>query len=98
LEPEIEALRAENHYLGRQLVNRDYRSFDRQSDTLAVVTVRETWQDSLYDIVEYPGDWMSDPVAERGPYTLDVTYTLEQIDERWQITRVVYANQPPSWE
>jgi hypothetical protein len=98
LEPEIEALREENHYLGRQLVNRDYRSFDRQSDTLAVVTVRETWQDSLYDIVEYPGDWMSDPVAERGPYTLDVTYTLEQIDERWQITRVVYANQPPSWE
>ena len=97
LEPEIEALRAENYYLGRQLVNRDYRSFDRQSDTLAVVTVRETWHDTLYDIVEYPGDWMSDPVAERGPYTLDVTYTLEQIDGRWQITRVVYANQPPPW-
>ena len=98
LEPEIEALRAQNQYLGRQLVNRDYRSFDRQSEALAVVVVRETWQDWLYDIVDYPGDFMSDPVAQRGPYTLDVTYTLEESDGRWQITAVVYANQPPPWE
>ena len=98
LEPEIEALRAQNQYLGRQLVNRDYRSFDRQSEALAVVVVRETWQDWLYDIVDYPGDFMSDPVAQRGPYTLDVTYTLEESDGRWQITAAVYANQPPPWE
>jgi hypothetical protein len=92
-------LEAKN-YIGHQWIHASYRSFDRQSETLAVVTVRETWEDKLYAFDELPGDaeLLRDPINQRGPYTLDVTYTLEWIDEQWQITRVVYANEPPSWE
>jgi len=38
--------------------------------------VRETWRDTLYEIVnEYAQD--GDPVlGERGPFTLDATYTI----------------------
>jgi hypothetical protein len=36
-------------------------------------------------------------IAERGPYTLDVTYTLERYDSTWQVTRAVYANERPGW-
>ncbi len=85
---------------GRQWIHASYRSFDRQSETLAVVTVRETWEDKLYSFEGLPGDAApnSDPISQRGPYTLDVTYTLEFIENRWLITRVVYANEPPAWE
>ncbi len=93
-------LRAAKNYAGRQWIHASYRSFDRQSETLAVVTVRETWEDKLYAFEENPGDAeeLRDPIKQRGPYTLDVTYTLELIDDQWQITRVVYANEPPEWE
>ncbi|GAG24404.1 unnamed protein product, partial [marine sediment metagenome] len=33
----------------------------------------------------------------RGPYDLDVTYTLEYDDDRWVVTNVVYQTQPPAW-
>ena len=103
LKPYIEVLRKINRYEGRQLVSSNYRSFDLQSETLAVVTVRETWQDWLYQPVEYFGDGEGEPLAQRGPYTLDVTYTVEkgQNDydpEQWDVTNVVYANQPPAWK
>jgi hypothetical protein len=96
----FDELRAANTFVGHQWIHASYRSFDRQSDTLAVVTVRETWQDKLYAFETEPGDMepLSDPINQRGPYTLDVTYTLEQVDNAWQITRVVYANEPPTWE
>jgi hypothetical protein len=96
---EMEALRAEGHYIGHQFVHADYRSFDLQSETVAVVTVRETWQDLLYQIIDGPGDTgtPSDPIGRRGPYTLDVTYTLERGEYGWNVTRVVYANEPPGW-
>ena len=100
LNAEVEALHVENHYEGHLLVSVHFRSFDRQSEDLAVVTVRETWQDSLYE-----GDWPAydnEPIARRGPYTLDVTYTLERVQEQdgpvWQVTRAVYANEPPDWQ
>ncbi len=94
----VESLRAAKQYEGRQLVSSEFRSFDRQSDDTAVVTVRETWQDSLYEYDDYPGGGDSEPVAQRGPYTLDVTYTLERDEEYgWLVTRAVYANEPPSW-
>jgi hypothetical protein len=100
LNAEVEALAAEGHYEGHLLVNVHFRSFDRQSEDLAVVTVREMWQDSLYE-----GDWPvydAQPIARRGPYNLDVTYTLERIQEWdgpvWQVTRAVYANEPPGWQ
>ncbi|MCA9925944.1 MAG: DUF3160 domain-containing protein, partial [Anaerolineales bacterium] len=96
----FDELRAAKHFEGRQWIHAGYRSFDRQSDTLAVVTVRETWEDKLYPFDIDPGDAasLSDPIGQRGPYTLDVTYTLEFIDSYWQITNVVYANEPPPWE
>ena len=96
----FDTLRAAKNYEGRQWIHASYRSFDRQSDTLAVVTVRETWEDKLYAFEELPGDAeiLRDPINQRGPYTLDVTYTLEYIENQWQITRVVYANEPPAWE
>jgi len=100
---QIEALRAAKQYEGRKLLHTNFRSFDRQSEDLAVVTVRETWQDQLYAFNEYPGyagmgsGEPDEPEAERGPYTLDVTYTLERGETGWGVTRVVYANEPPAW-
>jgi hypothetical protein len=99
VQAELEVLRAEGQYIGHQFVHANYRSFDFQSETLAVVTVRETWQDALYAFTDAPGDagTPSDPIGHRGPYTLDATYTLEQGEYGWNVTRVVYGNEPPSW-
>jgi len=97
---DIQRMAAEGHYMGHQLVRSEFRSFDLQSPTLAVVTAHETWQDTLYALGEYsPGD---DPVvAQRGPYGLDVTYTLEFADRgrgpEWGVTNVVFAGQPPAF-
>jgi hypothetical protein len=95
----VEALRADKQYEGRQLVSSEFRSFDRQTADLAVVTVRETWQDRLYEFKEYPAGFEDETViAQRGPYTLDVTYTLERDEDGgWLVTGVVYGNEPPSW-
>ena len=98
---EIESLRAQKQYEGRQWMRTNYRSFDRQSDTLAVVTVRETWRDDLH---QYQKEMFEtgdvDPIiAKRGPYDLDVTYTLEKNKEgQWQVTRMVFANERPAWQ
>ena len=97
LTAEIDALRAEKQYEGRQLVRSEFRSFDRQADGLAVVTVRETWLDKLYGFQDYPGEGDGDPLSERGPYTLEVTYTLEWAEWQWLVTGIVYANEPPAW-
>jgi hypothetical protein len=96
----FDELRAAKTYIGHQWIHASYRSFDRQSDTMAVVTVRETWEDWLYPFEIDPGDMepLRDPINQRGPYTLDVTYTLEYTENQWQITRVVYTNEPPAWE
>jgi hypothetical protein len=95
----VAALRAKKQYEGRQLVRSDIRSFDRGAGEQAVITVRETWQDKLYEFKEYPGGLEEGaPIGERGPYTLDVTYTLApDRDYGWIVTRVVYANEPPGW-
>lgn len=96
----FDGLRAEKQFMGRQWINASYRSFDLQAEDRVVVTVRETWEDSLYPFEEAPGDAedLRDPIARRGPYTLDVTYTLQNVEGQWQIANVVYANEPPSWE
>lgn len=94
---QVEAMTEAGRYEGRQLLSTDLRSFDRQAEDRAVVTARETWQDALYELGDYPGEG-GDPLAERGPYTLDVTYTLERSDQGWLVTRMVYADEPPAWE
>jgi hypothetical protein len=98
-EADLEALRAANQYIGRQWINANYRDFDLQSEDLAVVTVRETWDDTLYEQVgEIPEE--GDPViGHRGPYTLDAVYTLTRTPEGWwQVVRLVLTNEPPAWE
>ena len=98
LASEVEALRTGSRYEGRELRGTDFRSFDRQSEDLAVVTVRETWKDALYGFEGEPG-YGTEPISERGPYTLDVTYTLERGEQgTWLVTRAVHADQRPAWE
>ncbi len=95
---EVEALEAARQYIGRQWLHASYRSFDLQAPDVAVVTVRETWDDTLYDIAgEMPEE--GDPiVGHRGPFTLDATYTLTRSENGWEVTNLVYANEPPAWE
>jgi hypothetical protein len=93
-------LRASQQFIGHQWLHASYRSFDLQAEDLAVVTVRETWEDWLYGFEENPGDAepLGDPLGHRGPYTLDMTYTLSNVDGLWQVTNAVYANEAPAWE
>jgi len=99
LTDEIESLLAEKRYQGRTLMGIDFRSFDRQSEDLAVVTVRVTWQDRLYEFGDGGPSYSEEPIAQRGPYTLDVTYALElDEDDRWRVTRGVYRNLTPDWQ
>jgi hypothetical protein len=97
LRNQIEIYLAKKQYEGHQLLHSSVRSSDRQAQDLAVVTVRETWQDQLYAFRDFPGEGESAAHAQRGPYTLDVTYMLEWDETGWQVTRVVYANEPPNW-
>jgi hypothetical protein len=98
---ELEELMAAPQYVSHQLVRSQVRSFDLQSPTLAVVTVREFWQDTRHELLGYP-DPNAPVVGQRGPYTLDVTYTLEWNETEyggyWSVTNVVYANEPPVWD
>jgi hypothetical protein len=98
---QIKTWQAEKRYLGHQLVSSQIRSFDLETDSKAIVTVRETWEDNMYIYQgDYP-DYIEQSSAQRGPYELDVTYTLELLGEEtgptWQVTQIVYANQPPEW-
>ena len=96
---EIAALQAAKQFIGRQWIHASYRSFDIQAEDRVIVTVRETWEDKLYNFQDMPGDEAptTDPAGQRGPYTLDVTYTLEMQEERWVVSNVVYNNAPPTW-
>ncbi|HSR46825.1 MAG TPA: DUF3160 domain-containing protein [Anaerolineales bacterium] len=94
-------LEAQGQYLGHQQMGAEFRSFDLQAPTLAVVTARETWRDMLYQLAQYSPELDDAVLAERGPYTLEATYTLELIDRginpRWQVTNVAYAGAPPAF-
>ena len=95
---QVETLQAEQRYQGRKLMGVDFRSFDRQADDLAVVTVRETWRDELFAFEDRGPSYSEPAIAERGPYTLDVTYTLERSESgRWEVMRVVCDDQVPDW-
>jgi hypothetical protein len=100
----IAALRAQRQYEGRQWISTDYLSVERLDEAQAIVTVRETWQDFL---VQYEGDdpfaWyrnnQPEPVAgRRGPYTIDVRYTMEYMPGvTWQVTALEELNPRPAW-
>ncbi len=96
-QPALDALIAADQYLGRQWLHASYRSFDRQAEDRAVVTVRETWEDALYDQLAEEPSGVDVVAGRRGPYTLDVTYSLALVGGAWRVTRVVYANEPPAW-
>jgi hypothetical protein len=94
---DLDALAAAGQYVGRQWISANYRSFDLQGADTAVITVRETWDDTLYEAPNGYPDFDDPVLGHRGPYTLDATYTLERVDGVWQVTNLVYANQPPEW-
>jgi len=102
---EIAGLKPQKQFEGRQLVGSSYRSFDRQASDLAVVTVRETWQDTLYryEMEQHPyytGD-ENDMIAigRRGPYSIDLTYTLKRVEDGgWVVTRIVSGDARPAWQ
>ena len=97
-QPELDALAAAGQYAGRGWINTDYRSFDMQAEDRAVVTVRETWEDTLYEqLGDFP-DSVDPIIGRRGPYTLDVTYSLQQGDEGWRVVGVVLNDAAPEWE
>jgi hypothetical protein len=97
LRDQIDALREEKRFESHRLMLTDLRSIDRQAEDQAMVAVRETWRDELYAFDDYPGEPAGEPLSIRGPYGLDVTYTLSRDEQGWQVTRVVYANEPPAW-
>jgi hypothetical protein len=99
---EISSLAAEQRYMGHQMLTSQFRSFDLQSPTLAVVTARETWQDTLYVLSQYSPEYDEEVAGARGPYSLDATYTLELVEEGqgsvWRVTNVASPGEPPAFE
>ncbi len=96
---EIEALKQAGRYESRGMQDIAFCSFDRQAADLAVVTVRETWEDALYQLQGDEPGYDEMPTSRRGPYTLDVTYTLERDGTgHWLVTRAVYSDHPPEWQ
>jgi hypothetical protein len=102
---DIAILKPQKQFEGRQLVGSDYRSYDRQAADLAVVTVRETWQDTLYRYeqdrhplyTEDESDMIE--IGRRGPYTLAITYTLKRNETgNWVVIRMVTEDIKPQWE
>jgi hypothetical protein len=96
---DFDALRSAGQFMSHQLVSSQPTSFDLQSDTHAVVVVQETWQDALFT-GEYP-DVGVEPVGQRGPYSLQATYTLElktfDWGTSWQVVDVSIQGQSPDW-
>ena len=96
-QPDLDALAAAKQYEGRQWINADYRSFDLQGPDTAVVTVRETWEDTLYQMQGDFPDFEDVTLGRRGPYTIDATYTLQRGDDGWQVVGVVLESGAPDW-
>jgi hypothetical protein len=70
-----------------------------------VVTVRETWQDKLYRYERDQHPWYTEDesdmieIGRRGPYTIDITYTLKRVEDGgWIVTRIVTADVRPAWQ
>ena len=94
---ELTTLRDDHQFVGHQLISQHFLSFDLVSETQAVVTVREVWQDTLYS-----GEWPDDtaPVLGTRPqYEVIATYTLQLSDNNydWDATGASYSAPPPEW-
>ncbi len=101
---EIATLQSQKRFEGRKLLGTDFRSYDRQSPTLAVVTVRESWEDILYGYEgpEHPAQSYDEEdmqeLGKRGPYDINITYSLELDEEQgWLVTRIVTGSLRPAW-
>jgi hypothetical protein len=84
-------------YEGDQLVRLDYLSFDLQDATHAVVTTREAWTASRYQMSA--DTWEEGTlVATRPEYVLGVVYNLEQVDGTWLVSQVQTQGEVPAWQ
>src|SRR5207302_722027 len=96
---QLEPLAKARQYEGRQIIETNFRSFDMQDPNTAVVTTRETWRGELHN---YGADEFTDgpKIAERGPYTVDVTYTLtkDKSTGQWTLSNVVANGTLPQWK
>ncbi len=99
LQPLVKA----GQYEGRQLLQMDFRSFDMKDAKTAIVTTRETWRGELHKNGATTDD-EGPKIAERGPYTIDVTYTItygpstyDATKNEWNVTNVVSASTLPDW-
>lgn len=104
----IKALEEKREYVGKKRLLVEFLSFDFQDATHATVTSRETWHDELNrgDPVEEE----LEKLGERGPYTIEVTYTLVKRDPpkvespggdqgaAWKITTIVKHPSEPAWK
>lgn len=95
LDPLVKA----GQYEGRQLIETSFRSFDMKDQNTAIVTTREIWRGELWNNSPQGPDNDGTKVAERGPYTVDVTYTLTYNagSKYWSATNVVVKGTLPAW-
>jgi hypothetical protein len=97
---EANELHAAKEYVGKQLISVQFHSYDLQSEDRALVTVRETWEDKRYQGEE--PDLDRPVIAQRGPYTVRINYTLERNPEQaalpWLVTKVEYLEPLPQWQ
>ena len=94
---ELNSLRDNQQYIGHLLISQSFLSFDLVSETQAVVTTREVWEDTLY-----AGEWPEDggPVLGTRPqYEVVATYTLQLSVNNydWEATGVSYDTPIPEW-
>jgi len=93
----VQSVVDQGFYESYQLIRFEYLSFDRQDDTHAVVTTRETWSAERYQMGEYVEE-EGTLVARRPEHTLGVVYSLERVGEQWLVSRVEVSGQTPEWE
>jgi hypothetical protein len=95
---QLEPLAKARQYEGRQIIATSFRSVDLQNANTAIVTTRETWRGELHNNAEDPSE-DGPKIAERGPYTIDVTYTLSKNQEgMWTVTNIVVNGALPAWK
>jgi hypothetical protein len=94
---QLEPLAKARQYEGRQNIETNYRSFDLKDRNTAIVTTREVWRGQLHNYAPNL-DENGPKVGVRGPYTIDVTYTLTKSREgQWTVSNIVVNGSLPAW-